>query len=375
MAVMERYALPHADYYHWCGPNAGGYVLEADSAAWRASRTLPLVGTVQYLKQEGGSMIGAAVLCGFLLDLLLGDPEWMPHPVVFMGKAITALEKRLRKAFPATPQGERAAGAVLAALLPLGTLLLSGGLCWLCWLIHPLLGFALQSFWCWQALAMRCLAQESRNVYRCLTSQGLPAARKAVARIVGRDTEQLTEEGVTRAAVETVAENFSDGELAPLLYMLIGGAPLALTYKAVNTMDSMVGYKNERYLHFGRAAAKLDDAANYLPARLAALLWIIACPLAGGSAKGAWRVWRRDRRNHASPNSAQTESACAGSLGVQLAGPASYFGKRVEKPTIGDPLRDIQPRDILRANRIMAAASVVGLALGLGARWAVLLLL
>lgn len=320
-------------------------------------------------------MIGAAVLCGFLLDLLLGDPEWMPHPVVFMGKAITALEKRLRKAFPATPEGERAAGAVLAALLPLGTLLLSGGLCWLCWLIHPLLGFALQSFWCWQALAMRCLIKESRNVYRCLTSQGLPAARKAVARIVGRDTEQLTEEGVTRAAVETVAENFSDGELAPLLYMLIGGAPLALTYKAVNTMDSMVGYKNERYLHFGRAAAKLDDAANYLPARLAALLWIIACPLAGGSAKGAWRIWRRDRRNHASPNSAQTESACAGSLGVQLAGPASYFGKRVEKPTIGDPLRDIQPRDILRANRIMAAASVVGLALGLGARWAVLLLL
>ena len=230
MAVMERYALPHADYYHWCGPNAGGYVLEADSAAWRASRTLPLVGTVQYLKQEGGSMIGAAVLCGFLLDLLLGDPEWMPHPVVFMGKAITALEKRLRKAFPATPQGERAAaGRCWPPSCPWGRCSSAGGLCWLCWLIHPLLGFALQSFWCWQALAMRCLAQESRNVYRCLTSQGLPAARKAVARIVGRDTEQLTEEGVTRAAVETVAENFSDGELAPLLYMLIGGAPLALT--------------------------------------------------------------------------------------------------------------------------------------------------
>ena len=187
--------------------------------------------------------------------------------------------------------------------------------------------------------------------------------------------EAAVEAVLPEAAVEAVAENFSDGELAPLLYMLIGGAPLALTYKAINTMDSMVGYKNERYLHFGRAAAKLDDAANYLPARLAALLWIIACPLAGGSAKGAWRIWRRDRRNHASPNSAQTESACAGSLGVQLAGPASYFGKRVEKPTIGDPLRDIQPRDILRANRIMAAASVVGLALGLGARWAVLLLL
>ena len=313
-------------------------------------------------------MIGAAVLCGFLLDLLLGDPEWMPHPVVFMGKAITALEKRLRKAFPATPEGERAAGAVLAALLPLGTLLLSGGLCWLCWLIHPLLGFALQSFWCWQALAMRCLIKESRNVCRCLTSQGLPAARKAVARIVGRDTEQLTEEGVTRAAVETVAENFSDGELAPLLYMLIGGAPLALTYKAVNTMDSMVGYKNERYLYFGRAAAHLDDIANWIPSRLAALFWIAASALAGFDGKNAFRIWRRDRRRHASPNSAQTESACAGALGVQLAGPAWYFGEYYDKPTIGDPDRPVEPEDILRADHILYLAGFLALGMGLALR-------
>ncbi len=317
-------------------------------------------------------MIWTAVLCGFLLDCLLGDPEKMPHPVVWMGKAIAKLEALLRGRSPQTPERERAGGVVLAAVLPVGTLLLSGVLCWLLWRIHPLLGLALQILWCWQALAMRCLARESGNVYRCLKTQGLPAGRRAVSRIVGRDTEQLTEQGVIRAAVETVAENFSDGVIAPLLYMLLGGAPLALAYKAINTMDSMVGYKNERYLHFGRAAARLDDAANYLPARIAALLWILACPLAGGSLKNAWRIWRRDRRNHASPNSAQTESACAGSLGIQLAGPACYFGRQLEKPYIGDAAREIEPEDILRANRIMIAASVVGLLVGLAMRAAIL---
>ena len=311
-------------------------------------------------------MIWKAVLIGFILDILLGDPEWMPHPVVLMGKAISVLEKRLRAILPQTAQGEKTGGIILAVSLPVGTLIISGGLCWIFWQIHPLLGLALQSFWCWQALAMRCLAKESKNVWRCLKNQGLDAARKAVARIVGRDTAALSEQGVTRAAVETVAENFSDGVLAPMMYMLIGGAPLALTYKSINTMDSMVGYKNDRYLYFGRAAAKLDDAANFIPSRIAALLWIIASPLADGSIRGSWRIWRRDRHNHASPNSAQTESACAGSLGVQLAGPAFYFGKRVEKPYIGDALREIEPDDILRTNRIMVTASLLGLMIGLG---------
>lgn len=310
-------------------------------------------------------MIWTAVLCGFLLDCLLGDPEKMPHPVIWMGKAISRLEKWLRRHLPQTPKGERTGGRILAFVLPVGTLLISGGLCWLFWWIHPLLGLALQILWCWQALAMRCLAKESRNVYRCLKTDGLEAGRNAVARIVGRDTAQLSEQGVIKATVETVAENFSDGVLAPLLYMLIGGAPLALAYKAINTMDSMVGYKNDKYLHFGRAAAKLDDVANYIPSRISALLWIVASPLAGGSLKNAWKIWRRDRRNHASPNSAQTESACAGSLGIQLAGPASYFGKRLEKPYIGDAVREIEPEDILRTNRIMIAASVVGVILGL----------
>ena len=207
--------------------------------------------------------------------------------------------------------------------------------------------------------------QESTNVYRELTKPDLPAARIAVSRIVGRDTQALTAEGVTKAAVETVAENASDGVIAPLLYMLLGGAPLALTYKAINTMDSMVGYKNERYLRFGRAAAKLDDIANYLPSRIAALLWVAAAALTGNDARSAWRIWRRDRRNHASPNSAQTESACAGALNVQLAGPAYYFGQYYPKPTIGDAVRPIEPEDIRRANRMMYAESLLALALGL----------
>ena len=313
-------------------------------------------------------MIGEAVLGGFVLDTLFGDPPWLPHPVVLMGKAISALEKRLRARLPQTPQGELLGGAVVAFTLPVGTFLLTSLICLGAAKLSPWLGLAVQMFWCGQALAAKGLAQESTNVYRALIKPDLPAARKAVSRIVGRDTQNLTLEGVTKAAVETVAENASDGVIAPLLYMLLGGAPLALTYKAINTMDSMLGYKNEKYLYFGRAAAKLDDAANYLPSRLAGLLWCAAAALTGNSPKGAWRIWRRDRRNHASPNSAQTESACAGALGVQLAGPAYYFGEYYAKPTIGDPLRPIEPEDIRRANRMMYAESVLALAVGLAVR-------
>ena len=305
-----------------------------------------------------------AVLGGFVLDALFGDPAWLPHPVVYMGKAISKLEKFLRPRLPKTPQGELLGGAIVAFCLPVGTFLLTGLVCWGAARLHPLLGLAVQMFWCGQALAARGLVQESTNVYKELQKPDLPGARKAVSRIVGRDTAELTAEGVTKAAVETVAENASDGVIAPLLYMLIGGAPLALTYKAINTMDSMLGYKNEKYLYFGRIPAKLDDAANYLPSRLAALLWVAAAAFTRNDAKGAWKIWRRDRRNHASPNSAQTESACAGALGVQLAGPAYYFGEYYAKPTIGDALRPIEPEDILRANQMMYVASSFALAWG-----------
>ena len=310
-------------------------------------------------------MIGYAVLGGFVLDAIFGDPAWLPHPVVYMGKAISVLEKGLRARLPKTPEGELWGGRILAFCLPVGTLALTSLVCIGAAALHPLLGLAVQMFWCGQALAAKGLVQESTNVYRELTKPDLPAARTAVSRIVGRDTQALTAEGVTKAAVETVAENASDGVIAPLLYMLLGGAPLALTYKAINTMDSMVGYKNTQYLYFGRAAAKLDDVANYLPSRIAALLWVAAAALTGNDARSAWRIWRRDRRNHASPNSAQTESACAGALGVQLAGPAYYFGEYYPKPTIGDALRPIEPQDILRANRMMYAASILAVVLGL----------
>ena len=303
------------------------------------------------------------VLGGFLLDLLLGDPERLTrfHPVVWMGRCITALEKRLRARFPQTPEGERRAGLVLATLLPLGTLLFCCGILLLLDRLWRPLGLLLRVIWCWQALAVKNLRDESLRVYRALTEECLSAARKAVSRIVGRDTEKLDAAGVARAAVETVAENFSDGVIAPLVYLLLGGAPLGLCYKAVNTMDSMVGYRNERYVNFGRAAARLDDAANFLPARLAALLLIAAAFLLREDGRGAYRIWRRDRRKHQSPNAAQCEAAMAGALGLRLAGPAWYFGQRLGKPYIGDRCREIEPEDIRRADRLLYAGSLLGL--------------
>ena len=304
-------------------------------------------------------LIAYAALGGFALDLLFGDPARIPHPVVFMGHCITRAETFLRARLPKTPRGELLGGAILAASLPLLTFAVTLGLCRLAARIHPAAHFLLQTLWAWQCVAVKGLADASRAVY---ASRDLPGARKAVARIVGRDTERLDECGVIRAAVESVAENFSDGVAAPLLYFFLGGAPLAMAYKAVNTMDSMVGYRNERYLYFGRAAAKLDDAANYVPSRLAALFLILAAALTGQDAGNAFRIWRRDRRNHASPNAGQTESACAGALGIRLGGAAWYSGEYCDKPLIGDATRQPEKADILRANRMLYAGSVLLLA-------------
>ena len=303
-----------------------------------------------------------SVFAGFLLDCLLGDPLSAAHPVVLMGKLISFLEKKLRSRFPKTPQGERTAGTIMALLVPLvsagaGLLLL-----YLAWRVHPWAYFAVSAFLCWQCFAARCLMTEAKKVVTCLETQGLAAGRRQVAMLVGRDTENLSEEQVIKAAVETVAENTSDGVVAPLLWMVLFGAAGGLLYKAINTMDSMVGYKNDRYLHFGRAAAKLDDGANYIPARLSALAMIGAAFLLKLDGRGAWRVWRRDRRNHASPNSAQTESACAGALGVRLGGDASYFGQLYKKPTIGDPRRPIERADVHRACNLMYGTSSLLLA-------------
>ncbi|MCD8105266.1 MAG: adenosylcobinamide-phosphate synthase CbiB [Lachnospiraceae bacterium] len=318
----------------------------------------------------------AAVLIGFVLDLIFGDPSTPLHPICLIGNLIANLEKQIRTILgrseglqdtgaKSVPENRRdfLGGIVLAVLV----LLISAGipaiLLFLCYRAFFWLGVAVEAFLCFFLFAAKSLKEESMNVKRELETHGLEAGQKAVARIVGRDTKVLSEKGVIKAAVETVAENFSDGEFAPMLYMMIGGGVLGFAYKSINTMDSMVGYKNEQYLYFGRFAAKLDDAANFIPSRLAALLLIISAPFARLDAPNAFRIWRRDRRNHASPNSAQTESAAAGALHVQLAGDAYYFGRLYKKPFIGDDDRPIETEDIARVNRLMLTASVLSLIL------------
>lgn len=304
-----------------------------------------------------------AVVCGFLLDLLFGDPRWLYHPVRVIGNGISLLEKGLRKIFPKTKARERMGGAILVILIVtfsagIPCLILLAAYRYKIWL-----GFVLESFMCYQLLATRSLRDESKKVYDALKEGNLEKSRYAVSMIVGRDTQNLTEEGVTKAAVETVAENTSDGIIAPLFYMMIGGAVLGFAYKAVNTMDSMVGYKNERYQYFGTAAARLDDVLNYIPARLSAWIMILASCLAGLNGKNAAKIYRRDRSKHASPNSAHTEAVMAGALEIQLAGDAWYFGKLHKKPFIGDPIRKIEIEDIPRSHKLMYTTAVLSVIL------------
>ena len=307
-----------------------------------------------------------ALAAGFILDLIIGDPRWLYHPVCVIGNLIALLEKILRKIFPKTDKGELVAGTVEVILV----CLFSGGIPFL--ILHFLYGIsawaglALETFWCYQLLATKSLKTESMKVYDRLKNGTLDEARYAVSMIVGRDTQSLTEEGVTKAAVETVAENASDGVIAPMLYMAIGGVWLMFLYKGINTMDSMLGYKNDKYLYFGRCAARLDDVANYIPARISGWLMALSTVFVGMDTKNAVKIYRRDRRNHASPNSAQTEAAMAGALDVQLAGNAYYFGKLYEKPTIGDPIRPVEIEDIPRANKLLYATCIVGAILFFG---------
>lgn len=310
-----------------------------------------------------------ACVAGFLLDLVFGDPVWLYHPVRLIGALIGTLETCCRRLC-----GESGRKLLLAGgALWLVVLAVSAGVPFLllraAGLVHPYLRFLLESFWCYQILAVKSLKVESMKVYAELKKGDLPSSRRAVSMIVGRDTEMLDETGVAKAAVETVAENTSDGAVAPMLFLLLGGAPLGFAYKAVNTMDSMLGYKDEKYLYIGRVAAKADDMFNYLPARISALLMTAAAFLTGMDGKQAWKIFRRDRYNHASPNSAQTEAVCAGALRIQLAGDAYYFGKRYPKKTIGDPLQEVTPEAIPKAVRLLYGTAVLAMLVFGGARF------
>lgn len=294
----------------------------------------------------------AALIAGYLLDLLLGDPEWLYHPVRLIGKYISFAEKRLRK----RGGNLRICALILTISTTLATMAAATLILWLLRLagdVPLFIGMALMD---WMGIAVTCMAKEARGVGRAL-KLGVGPARKQVARIVGRDTENLNEEEIIKATVETVAENTTDGVISPILYALIGGPVLLWGYKAVNTLDSMVGYMDEKYRDIGWSSAKLDDVLNFIPARLTALLMALAARLTGLDGKNALRIVRRDHANHKSPNSAWSEAAAAGALHIQLGGTHLYFGKPVEKPTIGDDDRPAEEEDIRKVNRLLYVTS------------------
>lgn len=302
-----------------------------------------------------------AFIAGFVLDLLIGDPHFIPHPVRLIGSFISFLDKRLNCDDGYNISEKKLnlikykRGMLLAFTVIFATFAMTVIIIVAAYSINLYAGVIAEAVMTWQILATKCLRVESMRVYDALRTDGVDAGRRAVSMIVGRDTSVLDAAGVTRAAVETIAENTSDGVIAPMLYTAIGGPVLGFVYKAVNTMDSMLGYKNDKYMYFGRFAAKFDDVVNFIPARISAYLMIAAAFIGGRQfdGKNAYRIFKRDRFNHASPNSAQTESVCAGALRVQLAGDAVYFGKLVKKKYIGDGLREIEYEDIKRANRLM----------------------
>lgn len=303
------------------------------------------------------------LVAGFILDLIIGDPRWMPHPVRFMGKYIYVGEKFFRKCFPDTRFGQVLGGMLLTISLVIVSLIvpmaiIGGGIA-----LEPIiykkigidvnLGKIISVLMCWQSIACKDLKKETMAVYNSLTAGNLPEARKNLSMVVGRDTLYLSEAAVSRAAVETVAENTSDGVIAPMFYFAIGGAPLAFVYKAINTLDSMIGYKNEKYLFFGRYAAILDDIANFIPARITGLLMVVAAFFLKFNSVEAWRILKRDRKQHTSPNAGVSEAACAGALMVRLGGLSMYNLKPVDKPYIGDDTVKINKKHIKDANKLM----------------------
>ena len=304
-----------------------------------------------------------AIVAGFILDLIFGDPHSLPHPICLIGNFISFLERNLRKIFGFSSNGLLFGGGVLVLIVISTCFVLPYALLYLAGMVNPWLAFALETLMFYQIFATKCLRDESMKVYYALQKGDLDEARLMLSWIVGRDTKNLSEAEVTKGAVETIAENTADGIIAPMLYMFLGGAPLAFLYKGINTMDSMVGYKNEKYLYFGRCAAKLDDVANFIPARITGVLMIGAAYFLNLDVQGAWKTFWRDRYNHLSPNSAMTESVAAGALNIQLGGGHFYFGKWVHKDTIGDDIRPVKAEDIVATNNLLYMTAILSLIL------------
>lgn len=311
------------------------------------------------------------IVIALLLDLVFGDPRWLPHPVRIIGRLIAALEEPARRAIP----DARLAGSLTALAVILTATLATGAIIWVAGWVHPRLGDAVSILLLYTTLAARDLADHSKGVYRALARFDLAEARRLVSWLVGRDTERLTEPEVVRAAVESVAENTVDGIIAPLFFAALGGPIAAMTYKAASTLDSMIGYRNERYIDFGRTAAEIDDGANWLPARLAVPIITAAAALTGQQASAAWRIARRDGRKHMSPNAGIAEAAFAGALGIRLGGVMQRRGRPVNLPEIGDPVVTLARGQILAANRMMYAATGIAVAVFLAARWGIAALL
>lgn len=304
-----------------------------------------------------------AIVAGFILDLIFGDPHWLPHPICLIGNLIGFLEKNLRRLLAPGKTALLLGGALMVVIVLSLSYVVPYAVLMLAEQASPWLRFALETIMFYQIFATKCLRDESMKVYTALHNNDLEDARVKLSWIVGRDTKELTAEEVAKGAVETVAENTADGIIAPMFYMFIGGAPLAFLYKGINTMDSMVGYKNDKFLYFGRCAAKLDDVANFIPARITGILMILASYFLNMNAAGAWKIFWRDRYNHLSPNSAMTESVTAGALNIQLGGDHYYFGKLVHKDTIGDNIRPVVAEDIVAVNNLLYMTAVISLLL------------
>lgn len=305
-----------------------------------------------------------SIIIGYITDLIIGDPQGWPHPVRLIGKMINKLEKYLRSKCKSS-RDERKAGAVLWFIAVITSFIVPYLIIFAINKINSYLAVIAEGIMCYYIFAARSLKDESMKVYAALKNGDLVGARRFLSYIVGRDTESLSESSVARATVETVAENTSDGVIAPMIYTFIGGSPLGFMYKAINTLDSMVGYRNEKYIDFGRFSAIADDIANYIPSRISAYIMIAASFFIGYDYKSAFKIYKRDRYNHLSPNSAQTEAVCAGALNIILGGGSFYNGVMVSKPTIGDDKRNIETEDVKRANKLMYAASIICLIIGM----------